>query len=989
MKIAVSRTPRNRAAILAILPFLSLLFSLCHDAAAQDNAVCIECHGKRDIKPETGDLTRPLFVDESPFIDSTHGDLECIDCHTDLDGQNFPHEEAVAPVDCAECHDEVPDVLADSQHGRALARGDARAPSCADCHGNHGIQPLSEKESRKAIQKNCARCHEDQSKAFIESLHGAALSRDDPLAPDCASCHGGHNVLPVTDPRSLISFHNIPRLCGACHKEGAPVQEARDVPHEDVLKNYSLSIHGEGLFKKGLTVTAVCTSCHTSHNVLAHDDPNSSIHLDNITATCMQCHILIEEVHRKVIRGEMWEKEPHRIPVCVDCHAPHEARKVFYDQGMADGDCLSCHGDDKLSRTRDGREVSLYVNHGNLKDSKHSGVACAQCHTDGTPSAHRPCSTMVNDVDCSVCHAEQAEQHQKSTHGTLLELRDESAPSCADCHDHHNVLGQENPKSPTFPANVPGLCGNCHREGEKATRREKNAEHDIVSRYSMSVHGKGLLESGLTVTAVCTDCHTAHMPLPADHPKSSVNGNNIADTCSKCHHGIFEKYRQSIHATGTATEEHPLPNCYDCHTSHSIRRIDKTGFRKDIIDKCGRCHEEVTETYFETYHGKASSLGSGPAAKCHDCHGAHDVLPTANLSSRLSRANIVATCQQCHEGATRRFAGYLTHATHHNRVKYPFLFYSFWGMTALLVGTLSMATLHTLLWLWRSIRTRKKDPHRETRKGKWHVVRFTPLQRLLHIIMLLSFLGLATTGMAVKFAYAEWAQVLIGIFGGVESAGSLHRFCALVTFGYFFAHLCCLYKQIRGKGLKSVFDKSVTMLPTLNDLQEVKATWKWFFGRGPAPTYGRWTYWEKFDYWAVFWGVAIIGSTGLMLWFPEFFTRFIPGEVLNVATIIHSDEALLAVGFIFTVHFFNTHFRPGKFPMDPVIFTGTMPLEEFKKERGKEYDEEGASTKILENLVPPRSDAFYKTTRIFGLTALFIGLTMVGLILYAMLFGYR
>ena len=84
--------------------------------------------------------------------------------------------------------------------------------------------------------------------------------------------------------------------------------------------------------------------------------------------------------------------------------------------------------------------------------------------------------------------------------------------------------------------------------------------------------------------------------------------------------------------------------------------------------------------------------------------------------------------------------------------------------------------------------------------------------------------------------------------------------------------------------------------------------------RRATPGYGRFTYWEKFDYFAVFWGMIIIGFTGLVLWFPEFFTRILPGWSINVATIIHSDEALLAVGFIFTIHFFNTHFRPDKFP---------------------------------------------------------------------------
>ena len=99
------------------------------------------------------------------------------------------------------------------------------------------------------------------------------------------------------------------------------------------------------------------------------------------------------------------------------------------------------------------------------------------------------------------------------------------------------------------------------------------------------------------------------------------------------------------------------------------------------------------------------------------------------------------------------------------------------------------------------------------------------------------------------------------------------------------------------------------------DAKEFLQSIQWFFGRARRPRYGRYTYWEKFDYFAVFWGIAVIGSTGMVLWFPEFFTHVLPGWSVNVATIIHSDEALLAVGFIFTIHFFNTHFRPDKFPI--------------------------------------------------------------------------
>jgi hypothetical protein len=87
----------------------------------------------------------------------------------------------------------------------------------------------------------------------------------------------------------------------------------------------------------------------------------------------------------------------------------------------------------------------------------------------------------------------------------------------------------------------------------------------------------------------------------------------------------------------------------------------------------------------------------------------------------------------------------------------------------------------------------------------------------------------------------------------------------------------------------------------------------------------------------VFWGVGIIGGSGLLLWFKGFFGQFLPGYIFNIATIVHSEEALLAAAFIFTIHFFNTHLRPEKFPMDTVMFTGRLSLEEFRQERPLEY----------------------------------------------------
>ena len=125
------------------------------------------------------------------------------------------------------------------------------------------------------------------------------------------------------------------------------------------------------------------------------------------------------------------------------------------------------------------------------------------------------------------------------------------------------------------------------------------------------------------------------------------------------------------------------------------------------MTKCGRCHEKIAESYFETYHGKVSQLGYTKTAKCYDCHGSHDILPADDPKSHLSHGNVVKTCQKCHTGATRRFAGYLTHATHHDPKKYPFLFYTFWGMTSLLIGTFIVGGLHTILWFPRALQLRR------------------------------------------------------------------------------------------------------------------------------------------------------------------------------------------------------------------------------------------------------------------------------------------
>jgi cytochrome b subunit of formate dehydrogenase len=176
------------------------------------------------------------------------------------------------------------------------------------------------------------------------------------------------------------------------------------------------------------------------------------------------------------------------------------------------------------------------------------------------------------------------------------------------------------------------------------------------------------------------------------------------------------------------------------------------------------------------------------------------------------------------------------------------------------------------------------------------------------------------------------------------------------------------------------------MVPQPRDLVELYRHVKWFLRVGPRPEFDRFTYWEKFDYWAVFWGVGMIGLSGLVLWFPTVAAKLLPGWAFNIAMIIHSDEAILATGFIFAIHFFNSHLRPEKFPMDFVIFTGRVHVDELKHERPLEYERVKASGELEKRMGMHVLPWQYTAARIFGMTALAVGLLLLLLMLAAAFF---
>ncbi|HVC00254.1 MAG TPA: cytochrome b/b6 domain-containing protein [Candidatus Dormibacteraeota bacterium] len=240
--------------------------------------------------------------------------------------------------------------------------------------------------------------------------------------------------------------------------------------------------------------------------------------------------------------------------------------------------------------------------------------------------------------------------------------------------------------------------------------------------------------------------------------------------------------------------------------------------------------------------------------------------------------------------------------------------------------------------------------------ARYHV-RFTLGQRYLHAVVFSTFIGLALTGLPLRFSHSAWAEGFAHAVGGFAAILFFHKFCGVLLTAAFLIHLGDLFRRGAIKKEKGIFWGPDSLVPRGKDFVDLYRHIRWFFWRGPRPKFDRYAYWEKFDYWAVFWGMAIIGLSGYAMWFAPLAAKIIPGSWLNIALVLHGEEALLAVWFIFVVHFFNTHLRPGSFPMDLVIFTGKERDKEFQEKRPVEYErlrQEGRLEGEMTTVAPAR-----------------------------------
>jgi len=267
-----------------------------------------------------------------------------------------------------------------------------------------------------------------------------------------------------------------------------------------------------------------------------------------------------------------------------------------------------------------------------------------------------------------------------------------------------------------------------------------------------------------------------------------------------------------------------------------------------------------------------------------------------------------------------------------------------------------------------------------------YVWRFGVFQRVLHGALAAAFFVLAFTGLPLRFSCVVWAPKLMALWGGARTAGLVHRWAAgvvLACLAVYLGHAAVLL--VRAKDRRRLLWGPDSILLQPRDFREFWQMLRWSLGRAPKPKFGRYSYREKFNWLMVILGLGAIAASGLVLWFPEFFGRFLPGVIFNVATLVHSYQVMLLAALIVAYHFFDVHLRASKFPLDGVMFTGRATLGYLEEEHPLVADAIGAgvagqapSRRAVPDRVAPRAPRWMELVgTTLGLLLLGLGLLLV------------
>jgi len=624
-------------------------------------------------------------------------------------------------------------------------------------------------------------------------------------------------------------------------------------------------------------------------------------------------------------------------------------------------DCLDCHGDPGiLSWSAEEREsnvtpggpeklhriaspfpgTSLHVDPETYETSVHGDLSCTDCHADVKDLPH---TARLKEVDCSGCHSEEAAVYAKSRHVIgYKRMAGIEAPRCSDCHGAHAIPDSNLSSSPVYFRNIAATCTRCHGNRE-VIEKGGIAIPGAARMYEKSIHNVAIVEKGLNKSATCVGCHGAHDLKDRFDPSSPIYRANIPETCGKCHFGVFTTFRESVHGVALSRGIPDAPACNDCHGEHEIRQAadprSPVSFMSVSEKTCPSCHaaEKLAarygvetgkvEGYRESFHGLSQRLGDRTVANCSSCHGVHEIFATADPRSTVNPKNLPVTCGQCHPGATENFAKGNIHAGTGGvggTVKYWVETVYIW----LIVVVIGGMVLHNGADYYRKMQALYRERKEWSHPG---YERLNLSERIQHVLTLSSFFVLVITGFALKF---KWSIPFLPDATNVSLRGDGHRAAAIVMVATSVYHLFYAVFTERGR------DQLGEMMPRLQDALDVVAMLKYYAGMSEhKPRFGRYSYVEKAEYLALVWGTIVMVVTGFMLWFENESLKWIPMWGLDVATLVHYYEAILATLAIFVWHLYYVIVNPDFAPMSFTWIDGKLSRYHMEHEHPIELEE--------------------------------------------------
>ena len=492
------------------------------------------------------------------------------------------------------------------------------------------------------------------------------------------------------------------------------------------------------------------------------------------------------------------------------------------------------------------------------------------------------------------------------------------APTCNSCHDQTQKL--------PGTAHAAQDCSTCHPGRERfphpaglASLKCSDCHSSQADQTAIGVHGVARAQ-GNQAAPDCAVCHgNAHeIALPG----TTSFRRHVADTCGACHGDIAQQYRASVHGQAVERGVRDAPECADCHGEHATVRP-----ARQVRETCSRCHANLALTakfglpndriisYEASFHGLAAKTGSQTVANCGSCHGIHSVLPSSDPKSSIHPANLPKTCGACHPGAGARFSLGPIHVVE-GRVEPRLIRFVRQAYVALIVGLIGLMFLHNGGDWIRKVRQRHNGafPIRAPNPGEF---RMYTAERVQHLLLAVSFFVLAWTGFALQYPQEFWARPLVAWESSWPMRGIVHRVAAGVFLATAALHMISLAASAR---LRAHW---TSLRPRRPDLAEAFATFAYNLGlRKTKPSLSSHSYIEKAEYWAVVWGAVIMGASGILLWANDFFLARLPKTVMDLATVVHFYEAVLATLAIVVWHFYFVIFDPDVYPMDTAWLSG-------------------------------------------------------------------